>query len=149
VENKLPPHISADHRLVSSSVEETERIGLEFSAVLTAGDVVGLIGDLGTGKTAFVRGVVSGLDETGDILVSSPSFTILARYPARMTVNHIDLFRLEPDDHLAVELEEYMTPETITLIEWAERLADATGFTWRITFEWIDEDHRAITISRR
>ena len=81
--------------VVTTSEEETESAGEQLAASLGPGDVVLLFGDLGAGKTAFVRGLARGLGASGED-VSSPTFTIIQEYSGRVTLYHVDLYRLEP-----------------------------------------------------
>ena len=110
----------------SMSEEETFRLGLDMAADLRAGDTVALYGDLGAGKTEFIKGICEGLHV--DEIVSSPTFTIINEYAGRsadgrgLMIHHIDLYRVESGE----ELEEIGLPETladptaIKLIEWSE-----------------------------
>jgi tRNA threonylcarbamoyladenosine biosynthesis protein TsaE len=107
----------------TSSPEETEALGAALAADLRPGDVVLVAGDLGAGKTTFVRGAARalGVDEP----VTSPTFTIGARYRGRVPVAHLDLFRLGGD--LEGEdpglLEDYVTPDAIAFVEWPDAAA--------------------------
>src|SRR6266480_4556567 len=99
--------------------EETEVIGAELSERLSPGDVVLVEGDLGAGKTTFVRGASRSLGVT--VPVTSPTFTIGQRYPAPVPVAHVDLFRIadlgQEDPEL---LADYLGPDTITFVEWPD-----------------------------
>jgi tRNA threonylcarbamoyladenosine biosynthesis protein TsaE len=100
---------------VTTSAEETERAGAELAASLAPGDVVLLHGDLGTGKTTFVRGALRALGITG--AVTSPTFTIARRYEdGRVPVSHLDLHRVGALDE---DLEDELAPERIAFVEWA------------------------------
>ena len=99
------------------SSRETEALAAELAATLSSGDVVLLEGELGAGKTTFVRGACRALGVTA--LVTSPTFTIGQLYPAPVTVAHVDLYRLadlegEDPDLLA----DYLRPDTIAFVEW-------------------------------
>ena len=83
--------------------------------------MLALTGDLGTGKTVLTRGIALGLGIPMD-QVSSPTFTLIQEYPGSIRLIHVDLYRLErPSELSALGLEEYFTPSTIVIIEWAER----------------------------
>jgi tRNA threonylcarbamoyladenosine biosynthesis protein TsaE len=104
-------------QLESTSAEATERAAESVGRSLRAGDVVLIAGDLGTGKTTFVRGACRALGVGGR--VTSPSFTIGQVYEGAVPVAHVDLFRLES---LAGEdpalLADYLTPERVAFVEW-------------------------------
>jgi len=104
------------------SPEETERLGAGFAALLGPGAVVGLIGELGTGKTRFVRGMATGLGAKG--FVKSPSFTIVNIYEGgKLPLYHMDLYRIGADDEFYdAGLEEFIYGGGISVIEWADKL---------------------------
>jgi tRNA threonylcarbamoyladenosine biosynthesis protein TsaE len=109
--------------LMSGSVEETEAIGRRLGALAEAGDVIGLVGDLGAGKTAFVRGLAAGLEVPAH-LVASPTFIMVAEYGGRLPVFHVDLYRLDPGQIDLMALREYLYGSGVTAIEWFDRLPD-------------------------
>jgi tRNA threonylcarbamoyl adenosine modification protein YjeE len=93
-----------------------------LAATLRPGDVVALSGELGAGKTTFVRALVGTLHGT-DAAVSSPTFVFRQRYPGEPPVEHLDVYRIEdPVESLDLGLEDAFTSETITLVEWPERV---------------------------
>ncbi|HEY6546318.1 MAG TPA: tRNA (adenosine(37)-N6)-threonylcarbamoyltransferase complex ATPase subunit type 1 TsaE, partial [Vicinamibacteria bacterium] len=97
-----------------------------------------LHGELGAGKTAFVRGLARGLGADPDE-VASPTFVLLTSYPARLTLHHADLYRLRGDgDDRSVGLEDLPGPEGVLAVEWAERL---TGSAWPQAYE-VRIEHR-------
>jgi len=106
-------------RRESLSAAETEALGAELAATLEPGNVVLVEGELGAGKTTFVRGACRALGVSG--VVSSPTFTIGQRYEAPVPVSHVDLFRI---DDLRGEdpdlLEDYLRPDTIAFVEWPQ-----------------------------
>ena len=105
----------------SHSVDETMRIGRTFGEQLVAGDVVAMIGDLGAGKTHFVKGIASAHGVDPDT-VSSPTFTIAHEYSGRIPVYHLDLYRLEDTSELLRSgADEYIGGNGICLIEWPEK----------------------------
>jgi tRNA threonylcarbamoyladenosine biosynthesis protein TsaE len=111
------------------------------------GEVVLLAGELGAGKTAFVRGLVRGLGGSPDD-VASPTFVLLTSYPARLTVHHADLYRLRGDgDERELGLEELPGPSGVLAIEWAERLRETPwANVLRVTLEHAGEDRRLVTV---
>lgn len=101
--------------------EETVALAERFAGTLSRGDVVLLYGQLGAGKTAFVRGLALGLGAAAEE-VSSPTFTIIQEYAGRsLTLYHVDLYRLEPAEVDDLGLDELVGGEGIVAIEWAER----------------------------
>jgi len=108
--------------LISRSEEETRAAGESLASSLRSGDTVLLSGDLGMGKTVFARGVAAGLGvDPGQ--VRSPSFTLVNRYPGRVPVYHIDLYRVEKlEDMDELGLEEILGGDGVAVVEWAERL---------------------------
>ncbi len=104
----------------SGSPEETEALGSALSARLTAGAVVAFSGDLGAGKTAFVRGLARGLGVSER--VTSPTFTIVNEYESgRLPLFHFDLYRLSgPDDLFEIGWEDYMDRGGVCAVEWSE-----------------------------
>ena len=131
--------------VVTASPEETEALAARLAARLEAGDVVVLSGELGTGKTTFVRGAARALGVTQP--VSSPTFTIGHRYDASPPVAHLDLYRiagLDPEEW--GDLEPYFDG-TVTFVEWPEH-----GGDWLpkaravVTLGHVDESHRSVMI---
>lgn len=108
---------------VTTSVGETEGLAETLAASLRGGEVVLLSGELGSGKTAFVRGLARGLGIDPDE-VASPTFVLLTSYPGRLRLHHADLYRLAGNgDDLELGLEELPGPAGVLAIEWAERLS--------------------------
>jgi tRNA threonylcarbamoyladenosine biosynthesis protein TsaE len=112
------------NRWITRSPGETEECGKAFGATLRPGDVVALIGELGSGKTQFVAGVCAALGARGH--VTSPTFTLIHEYPAgEVTVVHADMYRIASLREAAdLGLLEYFQPPYIALVEWADRVLD-------------------------
>ena len=112
----------ATRTVTTSSEEETSAVGRGLAASLSAGDVLLLYGDLGAGKTAFVRGVAEGLGVSRDE-VSSPTFTLIQEYRGgRLPLFHVDLYRIEdPREFDELGLDE-IAESGVLAIEWAEKL---------------------------
>jgi len=102
----------------TESVEETRALGRRLGAALEPGDVIGLEGDLGTGKTELVKGIAEALGVTAG--VHSPTFVLHHRYQGRLPVEHYDLYRLDGMAWVDTGLDE-PAPDAVTLIEWPER----------------------------
>jgi tRNA threonylcarbamoyladenosine biosynthesis protein TsaE len=110
----------------SESPEATEAFGEALGSFLEAGDWLGLNGDLGTGKTCFVRGLARGSDVPEDSQVTSPTFTLLNIYPGRHPVFHLDLYRLLSEDDLeAIGYYDLFIEEGLVVVEWAARIASS------------------------
>jgi tRNA threonylcarbamoyladenosine biosynthesis protein TsaE len=107
--------------LILSSPDETESFGYAIGRLLHGGEVLALIGELGVGKTALVRGIVAGLGIPGGS-VTSPTYLIVHEYQGRLPVIHIDLYRLQkPQETDSIGLSDYLTGEKAVVIEWADR----------------------------
>jgi tRNA threonylcarbamoyladenosine biosynthesis protein TsaE len=134
---------------VTRSEEETLAVGRELGATLAPGDVVLLAGDLGAGKTAFVRGLASGL-QIDPNHVSSPTFTIVHEYRGgRLTLYHADLYRLERAATEDIGLEEMGVRDGVLAIEWPDRLTHALPGARAVNLEIIDDATRRISIVGR
>ena len=92
-----------DHKLEISthSADKTRQLGRSIGRLINQPLVIALIGDLGSGKTAFVQGLAAGLDVAGDYYITSPTFTLINEYPGRLPLYHADLYRLETIGDLA------------------------------------------------
>lgn len=134
-------------QLHTASEEETASAGERLGATLGAGDVVLLYGQLGAGKTAFVRGLAAGLGASPDE-VSSPTFTLVQEYRGRVTLYHVDLYRLEAAEVDDLGLDELVVGDGVVAIEWAERWAgrpDGEG-VYEVTIEEEGEERRGVRI---
>ena len=132
---------------ISNSPAETEAIAGEIAQQLRAGSVLAWAGELGSGKTQFVKGVVASLGSAAT--VTSPTFTLIHEYPGgRVPVYHFDFFRLkdrQSADRLG--LEEYFFGNGVCLVEWADRFPESIPSSARwIWFETKSENQRAITL---
>ena len=131
----------------TSSEQETFELGQAVAATVTPGTFVLLHGDLGAGKTAFVRGLAAGLGGSPDD-VSSPTFVLIQHYKGRTPLVHVDLYRL--DSAAAVDdlgLEE-LASGAVVAIEWAERLPRRLEDSMTVKIQDLDNDSRRITIER-
>ena len=110
--------------------EETQALGERLGKTLKQGDVIALIGDLGTGKTCLTQGIARGIGIAPDEIVSSPSYILINEYNGTVPIYHIDLYRLENSEEIAeLGLSEYVEGDGICIIEWAERMTDALPAT--------------------
>ena len=130
---------------VTRSEDDTADLARELAAALKAGDVVLLSGNLGAGKTAFVRGLASGLGIDPED-VSSPTFTLVHEYRGgRLTLYHADLYRLERIATEDIGLEEMGVADGVLAIEWPDRLAHAMPGAREVQIEIVDDTTRRIT----
>jgi tRNA threonylcarbamoyladenosine biosynthesis protein TsaE len=106
--------------IISKSPQETMGVGENIANTLNPGDVIYLYGELGSGKTVFVKGVCRGLGVKEE--VTSSSFVIATEYKGRFLVSHIDLYRLDRGDLAELPIDEYILDNGITIIEWADRI---------------------------
>jgi tRNA threonylcarbamoyladenosine biosynthesis protein TsaE len=135
-------------KLQTHSDKETIRLGQKIGALLSPGDVVALIGPLGSGKTWLTKGIALGLGVDPAMVITSPSFSLVNEYKAAYALYHMDLYRLERiSDILATGLEEYLFNDGVAVVEWADRLPEILP-EWSITmnFEILDDRTRDITI---
>ncbi len=129
--------------------KETQKVGMELGARLVPGTVVGLIGELGSGKTCLAQGICRGLGV--EEYVTSPSFVLIHEYEGRMPVYHFDLYRLrEAEELFDLGYEEYFYGDGVCLVEWAERAAslwpeDAV----EVHLKYLGTEKRKIALSDR
>ena len=135
---------------ISHSPAETESLGERWGREAQHGLVIGLSGDLGAGKTQFVKGLARGLGVTSR--VHSPTFTLVNEYGGgRLRLFHLDLYRLETAEQIhGAGLEEFLRPDGVAVIEWAERLEDGRwkmedGKIRMVKIEVIGETERRIS----
>ena len=112
--------------LKTENPEETQILGEKLGKTLKQGDVIALVGDLGTGKTCMTQGIARGVGIAPDEVVNSPSYILINEYNGAIPIYHIDLYRLENSEEIAeLGLSEYIEGNGICIIEWAERMADS------------------------
>ncbi len=116
--------------------------------LLTAGDVVALIGELGCGKTYLTKGIAHGLGIPDYSHVTSPSFTIINEYQGEIPLYHIDLYRMERGfDEDLLGLKDYLYSPGVTVVEWAEKLSRLPGERIEIHMEILGEQERRLEIT--
>ena len=134
--------------LSTTSAEETEAAGERLAAGLRPGDVVALVGELGAGKTCFIRGLVRGLGAT--TRATSPTFVLINEYRGRVPIYHVDAYRTQS----LVELLELGVPELlqgdgVTVVEWADKLLPLLpAGTLEVRIVGVGDEPRTITIGR-
>ena len=134
---------------ITTSEQETRELARQFGETLCEPSVVLLYGDLGSGKTAFTRGLVVGLEVADPGLVRSPSFTLVNVYSGRLPVYHVDLYRVETERDLeTIGIDELLAEDAIVIVEWAGRLRTPPEAAWKVTISDLGGDSRKITFSR-
>jgi tRNA threonylcarbamoyladenosine biosynthesis protein TsaE len=133
--------------LTTRSAQETHELGVRLGHDLSVPSVVLLRGDLGTGKTTLTRGIAEGLGVRDPGEVSSPSFALVHNYRGRCPIYHVDLYRLNGTrDLYTIGLDECLTQEGVTIIEWSERLTFPVPAALSIDIEDAGGDSRVIRI---
>ena len=130
---------------ITASEAETVEAGRELAQRLRPGAVVLLEGPLGAGKTAFVRGLAAGLGCDADA-VSSPTFTIVQEYRGRVTLEHVDLYRLTPPEVDDLALEDLMGA-TVLAVEWPDRWLAAPDAAYVVRLDFAGDDRRRIAVT--
>jgi tRNA threonylcarbamoyladenosine biosynthesis protein TsaE len=131
---------------VTASEEETRQVARELARTLAPGRTVLLYGPLGVGKTTFVRGLAEGLGADPEE-VSSPTFTLIQEYRGgRLTLLHVDLYRLQPGEVDELGLDELSSGPVVTAIEWADRLPRVPPEAIRVQLEDRGGDERLIVV---
>jgi len=140
--------ISKQIDIMSQSVGETQKLGQKIGTLIKYPLIIALIGDLGSGKTAFVQGLAEGLDVSADYYITSPTFTLINEYPGRLTLSHVDLYRLdEVSDTEDIGLDALIEGHGVVAIEWAHKLAaDVLNEHLAIEFKIIDDECRDIRL---
>ena len=132
-------------RIVSLCEEDTERAGAELAAGLVPGSVVALRGDLGAGKTVFVRGMAAGLGIKSR--VTSPTFAIVNEYPGSPGLIHFDMYRLSGEDELyELGWDDYLARDAVVVCEWSELVPGAMEGAVTVTIEKTGPQERLITV---
>ena len=132
--------------ITTNNEKETESTGAALAKTLSPGAVIAMFGDLGAGKTAFVRGLALGLNSPSR--VTSPTFTIVNEYEGRLPLFHFDMYRLGSSDELFdIGWEDYLARGGVCAVEWSENVADAfDGSEITVTIEKLSDSGRKITV---
>ncbi|MEA3415253.1 MAG: tRNA (adenosine(37)-N6)-threonylcarbamoyltransferase complex ATPase subunit type 1 TsaE [Thermodesulfobacteriota bacterium] len=136
-------------QITTESLEETQLLGQKIGALISAGTVICLIGDLGSGKTSFVQGLAMGLGVSDDYYITSPTYVLINEYPGRYPLFHVDLYRME--DHVDFEdigLYEILRGKGVVVVEWSDKLSkNFLAEYLTIHFEILNDESRKLTIS--
>ena len=132
--------------IITHSVGETEHVGQTLAKTLKPFSIVALFGDLGAGKTAFVRGIANGLNSPDR--VTSPTFTIVNEYSGSLALFHFDMYRLGSSDELFdIGWEDYLARGGVCVVEWSENVLDAfDGTEIKVTIDKLSDTDRKITV---
>lgn len=136
--------------ITTHSPEETIALGEKVSKTLKKWNFVALSGDLGTGKTVFVKGLAKGLGVKDYMYVNSPSFVIIKEYRGKKDLYHFDVYRLEEKGFSeTIDYEKYFYGKGISVVEWAEKIPHLLPEQYlEVTIEHAGEKERKITIMR-
>ncbi|MCI0498097.1 MAG: tRNA (adenosine(37)-N6)-threonylcarbamoyltransferase complex ATPase subunit type 1 TsaE [Planctomycetales bacterium] len=138
--------------IVTHSAAETVELGRKIGSVLRGGEVIALIGDLGTGKTHLIKGIALGLEARDAQQVTSPTFVLVSEYLGRggtICIYHIDAYRIETlAEFQALGFDEYCRPDSVVLVEWADKIMPVLQGveTIELRLEHISKNRRKITI---
>ena len=138
----------SESQITTRCVDETRKLGESIGSVVTAGTILALYGDLGSGKTSFVQGLGRGLGVPEDYYITSPSYTLINEYPGRVLLFHVDLYRITNSvDIEDLGLYEIFEDQGVVAVEWADRMGkDLPPNHVRVQFEIFDDKTRKISI---
>ena len=136
-------------QITTHTVHETQKLGKTIGQRIQFPLVIGLSGDLGSGKTAFVQGLAEGLEVPSEYYITSPTFTLVNEYPGRLPLIHIDLYRLDGiHDFEDIGLDELMYDQAVIAMEWAEKMShQLPDHHLAMTFEIINDNDRKINLN--
>jgi len=137
--------------VTSRSSVQTRRWGGKLGNLLKGGEIIGLVGELGTGKTCFVRGMAEGLDVGPDAWIRSPTLTLINEYHGRLPVYHIDLYRVGSREELeGLNLREYLYSDGVSVVEWFEHLpADEVNEYLEVKLAYANGNKRQLMFTPR
>jgi tRNA threonylcarbamoyladenosine biosynthesis protein TsaE len=137
--------------ITTESDQDTIRFGQEIGRLLMEGDVLGLVGELGSGKTWLTKGIALGLGVSPKSIVTSPSFTLVNEYQGRATLFHMDVYRLGTlGEALSAGIEETIHSGSVVVLEWADRWPEILPErTLMVKLIIVDDHHRTIILSGR
>ncbi len=135
--------------MISKSPKDTIELGAKLAKKLSAGDVIALCGNLGSGKTTFTKGIGKGLGVKNARHINSPTFVLIKEYMGRLPMYHLDLYRLERlQDIEDIAVKEYIYGDGVTVIEWAEKIKEILPkYCITVKLKVKDENKREIIIA--
>ncbi len=136
-------------QITTESLEETQLLGQKIGTSISAGTVICLTGDLGSGKTSFVQGLARGLGVPNNYYITSPTYVLINEYPGRYPLFHVDLYRIEnPVDFQDIGLYEILHGNGVVAVEWADKLSkDLQCEYLSVHFEILNDESRKLIIS--
>ncbi len=134
--------------MITKSAEETMALGKDIARHLIPGDIVTLIGELGSGKTTLTKGIAQGIGVKNALYVNSPSFVLIREYKGIFKLYHVDLYRLDSIPEVeSLGIEEYLYSDGITVIEWAQKLKNLLPREHlRVELKIMDNNRRRINL---
>jgi len=144
--------MSTNSDIISKSAEETIELGRRLGAQLRGGEVIGICGPLGSGKTHLIKGIAEGAGAKSSKDVTSPTFVIVNEYEGRVDIFHIDAYRLNSESEFdMLGFDDFCYPQSVVLIEWADKVESAlkTLDYIRINIEHAGEKKRQIHIRNK
>jgi len=130
---------------ISNSEKDTINLGKALGKLLKPGDLILLYGDLGCGKTTFVKGLAESLEVSPNFYITSPSFSLINIYEGKYTIYHVDLYRLETAEVEDLGIWEFLN-SGIVVIEWADRLSETLKEDYiEVFFEFLNHFKRKVT----
>ena len=139
------------YEITTSNPAETIALGQKIGTCLQGGEVFAINGPLGAGKTHLIKGIAQGLGAEDMGQVNSPTFVLVNEYEGRLLLYHLDAYRLENDDQLEMlGFDDYLGPDTVVLVEWAERVSGVLGGLEciEVRIQHVDAEHRSITLNQ-
>ena len=134
--------------ILSQSEAQTLDLGNRLGRLLQQPALILLQGDLGAGKSVLARGIARGLGVDAQTPITSPTFTLMNHYPARLDLFHFDLYRLsDPDELLELGFDEFAHGRGVALVEWPERLGSQPGTGILVLLQRLDEEQRRLVFS--
>lgn len=135
-------------KITTRSIGETQDLSHNIGSLIKQPLVIALIGDLGSGKTAFVQGLAKGLQVPDGYYITSPTFTLVNEYPGRCPLVHVDLYRLERIDDLEdIGLDDLLHDRAVIAIEWADKLLDGLPTDrLTVTMEIVEDNCRTLIL---
>ncbi len=133
--------------VLTLSEKETQDFGKKLGKLLRPGDLILLYGDLGSGKTTFVKGIAEGIEVNPEVYITSPTFSLVNIYEGKYTLYHIDLYRISFEEAVELGIWEFLS-DGIVVIEWADKLEEIPKEDFlEVVFEFLEDSKRKVVIT--